>query len=128
MISIKKPSRYIIDIWKKDNQWYQEYIELFPHTEEIIKAISLTIPLLNNKLFTDVFVKFKVEEIEMYGMIGIKLITISKTLVPIANQLLSEFLLISNLGDIKLSDIFLLAINSLLSKEKNDVKIFHGKT
>ncbi len=127
MISIKKPSRYIIDIWEKDNQWYQEYIELFPHTEENIKAISLTIPLLN-KLLTDTFVKYKIEEIEMYEMIGIKLITISKTLVPIANQLLSEFLLISDLGEIKLSDIFLLAINSLLSKEKNDVKIFHGKT
>ncbi len=127
MISIKKPSRYIIDIWEKDNQWYQEYIELFPHTEENIKAISLTIPLLN-KLLTDTFVKYKIEEIEMYEMIGIKLITISKTLVPIANQLLSEFLLISDLGEIKLSDIFLLAINSLLSKEKNDVKILHGKT
>jgi len=118
MIKIKRPSRYIIDIWEKDNQWYQEYIELFPRTEEIIKAITLTIQLLNNKLVSKPFIKFKVEEIEMYGMIGIKIITISKTLVPIANQLLSEFLFISELGDIKLSDVFLLAITSLLSKEK----------
>ena len=118
MLKVKKPSRYIIDIWEKDNQWYQEYIELFPRTEEIIKAITLTIQLLNNKLFTGAFIKFKVEKVEMHGMIGIKIITISKTLVPIANQLLSEFLFISNLGDIKLTDVFLLAIESLLSKEK----------
>jgi len=44
-------------------------------------------------------------------------------MTPIANQLLSEFMLISDIGDINLRDLFMIVIQYILTKDFIKTKI-----
>jgi len=114
IMEIKRPQKWKIEIWEEDGVWKEEYIELFSITPENIEALGVTLPIIEQILKKSGFSEATVEKVEMDEMVGIKIITTSKDLVPIANQLLSEFVLMSEIGDITLKDVFMFAIQSLL--------------
>lgn len=118
-MKVKRPKKWKIEIWEdEDGNWHEEYIELFPDTEENRGAIKLTIDIINRTLGKTGFIDFDCKEIEEEGMIGIIITSISKNLVPIANQLLSEFVIMSEVGDITLREMFVILIQSFAFKDK----------
>ena len=122
-MKILRPNRWIIDIWEEDGVWHEKYIELVHDTPENRLVIKPTIDVLNLTLKVTGFSSLKVEGIEMDEMIGFVITSTSKTLEPIANQLMSEFILLSGLGDISLRDIFMLGIETIAVRELEKTKI-----
>ena len=125
-MKIIRPNRWIIDIYKKNNVWHEKYIELVHDTPENRLVIKPTIDVLNITLKVTGFSSIKVEGIEMDEMIGLVITSTSKTLEPIANQLMSEFILLSGLGDISLRDIFMLGIETIAVRELEKTKIVNS--
>lgn len=122
-MKVKRPKKWRIDIWEEDGEWHETYIELFTDTEENREAMKTTIaiiePVMKNAGFIDCIVK----DIEMDGMIGLSLVLTSKYLAPIANQLLCEFVIMSEVGDITLRDMFVILIQSFVHKSLFDKEI-----
>ena len=117
-MKILRPNRWIIDIWKEDGVWHDKYIELISDTPKNRTAIKTTVKFLNITSNLSGFLTFKAKEIKREGMVGLVIKTTSNNLEPIGNQLASEFIFYSNLGDISLKDIFKLGIETLIMKNE----------
>jgi hypothetical protein len=122
-MKIERPKKWKIEIWEEDGKWHETYIELFPDTEKNREAMKTTVvvieTVMKNAGFTDCIVK----GIEMDGMIGLSIVLTSKYLATIANQLLSEFVIMSEIGDITLRDMFVVLIQSFMHKSLFDEEI-----
>ena len=114
IMKVKRPKKWMIEIWEENDQWHEKYIELFPITTENKEAMKVTIPIINSIYKNADLIDFEVKEIKMEGMMGLLMTMTAKSLVPFANQLLGEFMIMSELGDITLRDMFVILIQSLI--------------
>lgn len=119
MIELKQPSRWDISIWKDDNDtWHMSYTELFRDTPLNREIRKNSIPLFKTKAFSAGCMTHEVKEISKNELIGITITNTSKSLVVLADQVVSEFIGISNLGNITLRDVLMIGVVSCMTLDE----------
>jgi len=112
-LGIKRPTKWVIEIEEVNGEWHEKYIELFPSSFATEEDYDHTIKILEPILKGSGLSSLKIKRIKEENTLGICLECVAPRLEPIANQIVSEFIGMSELGKITLLDLLTVGVLTL---------------